>query len=125
MEKFYPEIGTPLFLYQRTGNYYVDQVKRPYTVVGTNNGKVQIQSCKYIWPVYHCTGNPYLDRKDLEGKRVAFFDTIPEKIEPDLNGEIIELCWAPKKECWQVDKYKTGYPEYAKFGEYQYFPYLN
>ena len=125
MEKFYPEVGTPLFLYQRTGSYYVDSVKRPYTVIGIKNGKVQIQGCKYIWPIYHCEGNPYLDRPDLEGQRVCFYDTIPEKIEPDEHGEILELTWAPKKGMWQIDQFKTGYPEYAKFGSYEYYPYLD
>ena len=127
MEKYYPEVGTPLYLYQQTGNCWVDEVKTPYTVIGVTikGHKLLIQRCKLIAPVYHCVGNPYLDRPDLEGQRVFFYDTVAESIEPDPNGEIIELNWAPKKGRWQIDKYKTGYPEIAKFGEYKHQPYRN
>lgn len=124
-QKFYPEVGTELYLSQRTGDYYVDKVKTPYTVVGQKNGKLLVQECKLIAPVYHCCGNPYLDRPDLEGQRVFFYDTVAESIEPDENGEILELSWAPKKGVWQIDKYKTGYPDIAHFGHYEHYPYLN
>ena len=107
MDKFYPEIGTPLYLSQKTGRYYVDIVKTPYTVIGTNHGKVQIQECKLIF-----TGPRY-------------YDTLPDDIKPDPNGEILELSWAPKNERWQIDKYKTGYPSIAYFGEAKYQPYLD
>lgn len=125
MTRIYPKVGEKLYLYQRTGNYYVDMVKTPYTVIGTNRGKVQIQSCKLIAPVYHCVGNPYLDRPDLEGQRVFFYDTVAESIEPDPKGEILELNWSPKHQTWQIDRYNTGYPEYAKFGSYEHQPYLD
>lgn len=125
MERFIPEIGTPLYLQQRTGSYYVDQVKTPYTVIGYKSGKVIIQSCKMTPPVYHCVGNPHLDRPDLEGKRVWFYDTVAETIEPDPNGETLELNWSPKHETWQIDQYHTGYPDFAHFGKYEYFPYLD
>ena len=32
--KTYPRVGDKLYLQQRTGSYYVDLVKRPYTVIG-------------------------------------------------------------------------------------------
>ena len=107
MEKFYPEVGTPLYLSQRTGSYYADMVKNPYTVIGVKGGKVQIQECKLIF----------------NGPR--YYDTIADEILPDSEGEILELNWAPKKEMWQVDKYKTGYPDYAFFGRYEHFPYMD
>ena len=125
MEKYYPKVGTPLYLHQRTGNCFVDDVKRPYTVIAVSKQHVVIQGCKLIAPIYHCCGNPYLDRPDLEGQRVFFYDTVAESIEPDPEGEILELNWAPKKGCWQIDTYKTGYPQIAKFGKYEHFPYLN
>lgn len=125
MEKFYPEVGTELYLSQRTGSYYIDLVKDPYTVIGQRNGKLLIQACKLTPPVYHCVGNPYLDRPDLEGQRVWFYNTVAEFIEPDPNGEILELSWAPKKERWQIDKYNSGYPKIATFGKYQHMPYLD
>lgn len=127
MEKYYPKIGTPLYLYQQTGDSWVDEVKTPYTVIGVTikGHKLLIQECKLIAPVYHCVGNPYLDRPDLEGQRVFFYDTVAESIEPDPNGQILELNWAPKKGRWQIDRYKTGYPEIAEFGEYKHQPYRN
>ena len=42
--KFYPEVGTKLYLSQRTGNYYVDMVKTPYTVIGVASGKVLVHA---------------------------------------------------------------------------------
>ena len=125
MEKFYPEAGTKLYLQQRTGDYFVDMVKTPYTVIGRKGGKLLVQSCKLIAPVYHCVGDSRLDRPDLEGQRVFFYDTVAESIEPDPDGEVLELSWAPKRGRWQIDRYKTGYPEIANFGKYEHQPYLN
>lgn len=125
MEKYYPEVGTELFLSQRTGNFYVDMVKVPYTVVGQRSGKLLVQECKLIAPVYHCTGNPNLDRPDLEGQRVFFYNTVAERIEPDPKGKILELNWAPKWGRWQIDEYQTGYPQIATFGKYEHQPYLD
>ena len=125
MERFIPEVGTPLYLQQRTGNYYVDLVKRPYTVIGYERGKVIIQECKMTPPVYHCVGNPHLDRPDLEGQRVWFYDTVAEFIEPDPEGRIEELNWSPKHGTWQIDRFKTGYPSFAHFGEYKHCPYMD
>lgn len=125
MEKFYPEVGTHLFLSQRTGNYYVDMVKRPYTVIGVNKNHVIIQECKLIAPIYHCTGNPCYDRPDLEGQRVFFYNTVAESIEEDKEGRILSLNWAPKKGHWQIDEFHTGYPQIATFGKWVHFPYLN
>ena len=96
--KFYPEIGTKLYLSQRTGNYYVDMVKTPYTVIGVSSGKVLVQECQLIF----------------NGPR--YYDTIADDIKADPNGEVLTLSWAPKKERWQIDKYKTGYPSVAFFG---------
>jgi len=65
MEKTFPKVGDPLYLRQFTGHYYVDIVKHPYTVVAVNKSEVLVQECKLIAPIYHCIGNPYLDRPDL------------------------------------------------------------
>ena len=107
MEKVIPEVGTKLYLSQRTGDYWVDMVKRPYTVVGYRGGKLLIQEAKCNFP------NP------------CYYDTLPISIEEDREGEILELRWAPKKGRWQIDKYHTGYPEIAFFGRWQFQPYLN
>lgn len=107
MTKYYPEVGTKLYLSQRTGNYYVDMVKTPYTVIGVSSGKVLVQECQLIF----------------NGPR--YYDTIADDIKADPNGEVLTLSWAPKKERWQIDKYKTGYPSVAFFGEWLHSPYLD
>ena len=67
--KFYPEVGTKLYLSQRTGDYYVDMVKIPYTVIGTVSGKLLVQECQLIF----------------NGPR--YFDTLPDEIKEDPNGK--------------------------------------
>lgn len=103
----YPEIGTQLYLQQETGNYYVDMVKWPYTVIDVRNGKVIIQSAKLNFPT------------------PSYYDTLPDSIEEDKEGDILELTYSRKKKMWQIDRYKTGYPSYAYFGKWEYTPYLN
>ena len=125
MEKTFPKIGDKLYLRQFTGSYYIDMVKRPYTVVGVTPTKVLVQECKLIAPVYHCTGNPALDRPDLEGKRVFFYDTVAEKIEEDPDGEIEELTWHSKRGLWGTKGGDEDYPQYAIFGEWIHYPYTD
>lgn len=105
--KTYPKVDDKLYLQQRTGNMYVDEVKRPYTVIGVTPSAVRVQACKLIF----------------NGPR--YYDTMPDMIEADPEGEILELHWAPSKGKWQIDKYGSGYPEYAYFGRWEYHPYLN
>lgn len=125
MPKVYPNIGDKLYLKQVNSSYYCNLVKRPYTVVKIEGGHVYVQACKLIAPVYHCSDHPHNSQPELEGKRVFFYDTVAEKIEEDPNGEIEKLSWSPKKQRWQVDRYKTGYPEVAFFGKWEHFPYLD
>jgi len=126
MNKADLKIGDKIYLRQFTGSYYIDAIKRPYTVIDVNAKEVKVQSCKYIWPIYKCCGNPYLDRPDLEGERVQFYDTIPETILPDENGNIEILTWHSKKALWGTPGRDRDYPEYAiKTEEYQYYPYLD
>lgn len=105
--KTYPRVGDKLYLQQRTGSYYVDLVKRPYTVIGVTPSVVRVQACELIF----------------NGPR--YFDTLPDAIKADPEGEVLELHWAPSKGMWQIDKYKSGYPEYAHFGNWEYYPYLD
>lgn len=107
MEKIYPKIGDQLYLSQRTGNMWVDEVKNPYTVIDVTPSKVKIQACELIF----------------DGPR--YYDSLPSQIRENTHGEILELNWAPKKKRWQVDKYKTGFPYIAYFGKWEYAPYLN
>lgn len=125
MEKFLPKVGDKLYLHQITGSYYVDMVKRPYTVISVSSTEVVVQECKLIAPVYHCTGNPYMDRPDLEGQRVFFFDTVAESIEEDKNGRTKVLTWHSRKGMWGTKGPDSSYPEYAVFGKWEHQPYLD
>lgn len=125
MDKVLPKVGDKLYLRQFTGNHMVDMVKYPYTVKEVTKSKVIVQECKLIAPVYHCTGNPHMDRPDLEGKRVFFYDTVAEKIEEDSNGETKELTWHPRKGMWGTKGREEDYPEYAIFGKWEHQPYLD
>ncbi len=125
MEKTNIKVGDKLYLRQFTGDSFVDMVKRPYTVVKVTKGRVKVQSCKFIWPEYHCCGDPYTDCPDLEGKRVQFYNSLPEIIEEDLNGELVDLTWHSKKGMWGTKGRDREYPEYAIFGKWEYMPYLN
>jgi len=125
VEKTYPKVGDELYLRQFTGRSYIDEVKRPYTVMEVSTAKVVVQSCKLIAPVYHCCGNKFLDRPDLEGERVFFYDTVAETIEPDPFGRIETLTWHAKRGMWGTEGPDSNYPEYAVFGEYKHQPYLD
>ena len=125
MEKTLPKIGDKLYLRQFTSSYYVNIVKRPYTVIGVTPTKVLVQECKLIAPVYHCVGNPYLDRPELEGQRVFFYDTVAESIEEDPEGRIQELTWHAKRGLWGTKGRDEDYPQYAIFGKWEHQPYLD
>lgn len=125
MEKTLPKVGDQLYLRQFTGNYMVDMVKRPYTVVESTPSRVVVQECRLIAPVYHCCGNPNLDRPDLEGKRVFFYDTVAERIEADPHGSKEELTWHSRKGMWGTKGRDRDYPEYAIFGKWEHQPYLD
>lgn len=121
-----PQVGDQGYLRQYTGMYYVDIVKQPVTVIAVNGNKVTVQHAKLIAPVYHCVGNPYLDRPDLEGQRVFFYDTVAESIEPDQEGMIEELTFHKKKGLYGTPGPDSSYPEYLILGEgYQHQPYLD
>jgi len=106
-EKVFPEIGTHLYLHQQTGNCWVDDVRRPYTVIAVDTNHVTIQEAKCIF----------------KGK--VYYNTLPDEIVEDKEGETLILNWAPKRGKWQIDLYKTGYPRYAEMGCYDFQPYLN
>ena len=107
-EKYYPQIGDKLYLSQRTGDEWVDMVKHPYTVIDVKKTAIVVQACKMTFPT----------------KR--YYDTMPTKIEPDPFGEMKVLHWAPTAGKWQAKRDPDDiYPEFAFFGEYEYYPYLN
>jgi len=118
----YPKVGEQCYMRSFTDSYYVDLVKHPVTVISVTENEIVVQEAKLIAPVYHCVGNPYLDRPDLEGQRVFFYDTVAESIEENKNGETITLTWDSKKELWGDDNHFR----YLIVGEgYQHQPYLD
>ena len=50
MNKKLYDIGTKLYIQQKTGNCWVDMVKYPFTVIGYKRGKLIIQSAKCNFP---------------------------------------------------------------------------
>ena len=125
MEKVLPKVGDKLYLRRFTGSYMSDMVKRPYTVIKVTPTTVLVQECRLIAPVYHCTGNPYMDRPDLEGQRVFFYDTVAESIEEDPLGQVEELTWHGHRGMWGTKGRDSDYPAYAVFGEWKHSPYLD
>lgn len=108
--KYIPTIGEKLYLSQHTGNYWVDSVRNPYTVIDVNDKEVTIQECKLIF------------------NGIRYFDTLPDEILEDPNGEIKKLKWsnAKKHTGWIYKDYPgDNYPEIAHFGMWDYAPYLN
>lgn len=104
------KVGDKLYLHQKTGDVYVDMCKYPYTVTNVSpSGKtVEITECDLIF----------------EGPR--YYDTLPTKIVPSINGEKRTLRWSDKKQCYMCQSSVKGYPLYAVFTDnYVYQPYLN
>ncbi len=106
-EKTYPNIGDKLYLRQFTGNEFADMVKRPYTVIKVEKSKVLVQECELIF----------------NGPR--YYNTLADKIVEDKNGEIQELTWHRGRGLWGTKGRDADYPEYAIFGEWEFFPYIN
>jgi hypothetical protein len=124
--KTYPKVGDKLFLKQFTGSYYIDIVKRPYTVIEVTPTMVTIQACKLIYPIFVYDATKMTEYyKEFDGRRVSFYDTIAESIEPDTNGRIEQLYWHPKRSMWGTKGPDSSYPQYAVFGEYKHQPYLD
>lgn len=125
-EKTFPKVGDQLYLRQFTGSYYVDMVKRPYTVIEVTPTKVVVQSAKLIFPIFKYDPKTMSDYyKEFDGKRVSFYDTVAESIEEDPEGRIEELTWHGRKGLWGTPGPDSEYPEYAIFGKYEHQPYLD
>ena len=96
--KTYPKVGDHLYLSTLSGDFYGDLVRRPYTVVEVNKGIIKVQKCQLIF----------------NGPR--YYNTMADDIKEDKNGKIEELTWKGRD---------RDYPQYAFFGEWDYYPYLN
>lgn len=109
MEKYMPKIGDKLYLRQRTGSYYIDMCKRPFTVVSVDKGIVTIREARCIFPY------------------PRYYDTLPIRIEDDADGKKMKLKWSNKWQRWQETPVHgdSKYAEFAVFGEWDYMPYLD
>lgn len=126
VEKTLPNIGDELYLRQFTGRYYVDIVKRPYTLIAVTPTKVTVQEAQLIYPVFKYDPSSMSDYyKQFDGQRVAFYDTVAEFIVPDPTGRIQELVWHSKRGLWGTPGPDSSYPEYAIIGKYEHQPYLD
>lgn len=107
VDKYSPSISEHLYLRQSTGDCWVDEVKRPYTVIDYDGQFCKVQACRLIF------NGP------------AYYDTIADDIVEDPDGRIVTLKWNKKKGRWQDKDDVTGYPMFAVFGEWKHQPYLN
>lgn len=121
------KVGDQGYLRQFTGSYYVDMVKRPVTVIAVEGAKVIVQHAKLIYPIFKYNPDTMSDYyKQFDGKRVCFYDTVAESIEPDPNGRIEELTYHKKRDLFGTKGADKDYPEYLILGHgYQHQPYLD
>jgi len=113
MPTYFPAVGEHLYLRQFTGNSWVDEVKRPYTVIGVDkkSNLVIIQECELVF----------------NGQR--YYDTVADEIREDPHGQVMVLRYANTKKYpnrW-VEKgvALSDYPQVAVFGQWIHEPYLN
>ena len=104
-EKYMPSVGEHLYLQPKpSSSYYASIVKHPYTVIAVSPREITIQEAKCIFP------------------QPCYYDTMPVDIVEDPNGRIKKLHWAPRAGHWQANEV---WPDYAHFGEWEYYPYLD
>ena len=103
---YQPKVNEHLYLYTPCNSYYVAMVRKPYTVEAVNGRTCTIRAAK---PIFN---------------GAVYYDTLPDRIEDDLNGQKMKLRWSEKKQRWQETPCDS-YPRVAVFGKWDYQPYLN
>lgn len=101
-----PTVGEKLYLYTPCSDYWVSEVRDPYTVESVNGKTIVVRAAR---PVFL-------------GAR--YYDTLPDYIVDDENGKRIKMRWSDKKRRWQESP-AGSYPRVAVFGEWDFQPYLN
>lgn len=104
--KHIPTIGEHLYIHKPCTLYYVSLVRSPYTVESVSGNKMVIRAAR---PVFY-------------GPR--YYDTLPDTIVDDPDGNRLTFRWSEKKQRWQESN-PYGAPNVAVFGQWDYFPYLD
>ena len=105
-EKHIPVVGEKLYIYTPCNSYYVSAVRNPYTVEVVKGNAITIRKAR---PVFY---------------GAVYYDTMPDYIEDDPNGERLIFRYSEKKNRWQESP-AGSYPRVAVFGRWDYFPYLD
>lgn len=104
--KHIPTVGEHLYTYTPCNMYYVEAVRDPWTVESVKDNTVTVRAAR---PVF---------------LGVRYFNTLPDYIEDDPNGERLTFRWSEKKQRWQESP-AGSYPRVAVFGDWAFFPYLD
>lgn len=107
MKKHIPMVGEKLSTYTPCGNMWVSSVRRPWTVEQViSENKIVVRQAKPVFngPVY--------------------YDTLPDDIVDDLNGERMVMRYNNKRNRWQESP-AGSYPRVAIFCGWDWQPYLD
>lgn len=104
--KHIPVVGEKLYTYTPCNSYYVNAVRKPFTVESVKGNAIVIRAAKpiFVGPVY--------------------YDSLPETIVDDPDGQRMTFRWSEKKQRWQESP-AGSYPRVAVFGQWDYYPYLD
>lgn len=105
--KYIPTVGEKLYIYTPCNRYYVQAVRDPYTVESVKGNTIVIRAAR---PIFY-------------GPR--YYNSMPDEIVDDPNGKRMTMRWSEKKQRWQESPDRYGYPKVARFGAWDYFPYLD
>lgn len=104
--KHIPVVGERLYTYTPCSDMWVSMVRKPYTVDSVKGNVCVIRAAH---PIFN---GP------------CYYDTLPDAIVDDPNGQKMTLRWSEKKQRWQESP-AGSYPRVAVFGAWDYQPYLN
>lgn len=105
--KHNPTVGEHLYIYTPCNDYWVESVRKPYTVHEVRGNVITIREAR---PCFY------------SGK--VYYDSLPDAIVDNPNGRQLKFRWSEKKQRWQESP-AGSYPRVAVFGEWDYQPYLN
>ena len=104
--KHTPSVGEKLYTYTPCNSYYVAMIRNPFTVESVKGNTMTIRAAR---PVFL-------------GPR--YYDTLPDFIVDDPDGERQTFRWNEKHQRWQETP-AGRYPRVAVFGKWDYQPYLD